>query len=501
MNKYQPCKACLAFVLSVLLGFNALTGAELPAIVTYAGKAAEGPFALERAAYEGDLSRLPIGVFDSGVGGLTVLDALIALDEFDNSTGEAGPDGVADFEHERFIYLGDQANMPYGNYPAEGKTGFLRELVVKDALFLLGRRYWQSREAESPSFDKPPVKAIVIACNTATAYGYDDVRAALEQWGVPVYLVGVVSAGAKGALAATGGDGAVAVMATVGTCSSEGYVRAVENTWRAAELAPPPVVQQGCLGLAGAIEGDRSYIGAGPEFYKGPSRQNPAARIERPADYYGFKREGLVLVGDSSLMLNSVENYVRYHVLTLVENYAATSPAIPIEGVILGCTHFPFYTEMFDEAFARLRDLEVEVGGSLVRPYRELLAERIEFIDPARDTATELYIELNRRGLLLGSAGDCVAGTDEFYISVTSPETPAARLEGGNAFSYVYKYGRSPGRLDAEYVRRVPMTARSLSAESAVMVRDKLPSIWLRLVRFNSASPRVAGTAAADRLN
>ena len=74
---------------------------------------------------------------------------------------------------------------------------FLRELIIKDSIFLLGRRYWASRDAADPSFDKPPVKAIVIACNTATAYGLEDLRAALKRWELPVLTVGVVEAGAS----------------------------------------------------------------------------------------------------------------------------------------------------------------------------------------------------------------------------------------------------------------------------------------------------------------
>jgi hypothetical protein len=76
---------------------------------------------------------LPIGVFDSGIGGLTVLEALLTLDAFHNDTLQPGADGVADFAQERFIYFGDQANMPYGNYSAVQRTDYLRELIVKDA--------------------------------------------------------------------------------------------------------------------------------------------------------------------------------------------------------------------------------------------------------------------------------------------------------------------------------------------------------------------------------
>ncbi len=342
----------------------------------------------------------------------------------------------------------------------------------------------------------------MIACNTATAYGYDDVLAALKSWGIPVYLVGVVNAGAKGALSATGGQGAVGVMATVGTCASRGYVRAVGGKWTEQGLAAPPVVQQGCLGLAGAIEGDASFIGADPGSYKGPSQGNSSATIEQPLlERYGFNQKGLVGTGEKILMLNSVENYVRYHALTLVESYAATGATKPIGGVILGCTHFPFYTSLFDEAFYRLRKLEVVEGGKAVRPYSALLAESIKFIDPARDTAVELYETLRERGQLLERVGDCVIRTDEFYISVTNPELAGAKLDGAGAFSYEYKYGRQPGWLADEYVRRVPMTRVSLFEDSAAMVREKLPAIWARLLEFNARSPRVEGQPRADRLN
>ena len=81
----------------------------------------------------------PIGVFDSGIGGLSVLERILALDEFDNGTGAPGTDGMPDFAGEEFVYFGDQANMPYGRYDAAGKADFLRELVRRDARFLVQR--------------------------------------------------------------------------------------------------------------------------------------------------------------------------------------------------------------------------------------------------------------------------------------------------------------------------------------------------------------------------
>ena len=84
---------------------------------------------------------LPIGVFDSGTGGFTVLERMLQQDRFNNKTGKEEPDGIADFSHEDFEYLADQANMPYGRYESENKGDYLRELAVKDALFLINGKY------------------------------------------------------------------------------------------------------------------------------------------------------------------------------------------------------------------------------------------------------------------------------------------------------------------------------------------------------------------------
>ncbi|MEA1996298.1 MAG: hypothetical protein U9N45_01600, partial [Gemmatimonadota bacterium] len=236
-------------ILTLLSGLSSSAapgGREQPlaALVKAAADKGNKPFCIDFSAFSQECGSLPIGVFDSGLGGLTVLAQILRQDSFNNQTHSAGADGRPDFERERFIYLGDQANMPYGNYPAEGKTEFLRELVLKDAVFLLGQRYWPDAQAPAPRFDKPPVKAVVIACNTATAYGLEDLLAAVAEWNIPVYVVGVVRAGAAGAIREMGNrGGAVGVMATVGTCSSKGYVREVEKAARkhGAEATPPVV--------------------------------------------------------------------------------------------------------------------------------------------------------------------------------------------------------------------------------------------------------------------
>jgi glutamate racemase len=459
------------------------------------GKSESFTVSFER--YRAETNELPIGVFDSGIGGLTVLEAILQLDAFNNATHELGPDGRPDFEDEHFIYLGDQANMPYGNYPSEQKTDFLRELIIKDVVFLLGERYWPSATAPLPRHDKPPVKAIVIACNTATAYGLETVSSALQEWQLPVDVVGIVHAGAGGAVRAVAGQGtkgAVAVLATVGTCTSEGYIRAIAQQAGQAGIMPPPVIQQGCLGLAGAVEGDPSYIRpaeAGQTVdYRGPAVGSQIAPINPELlGQYAFEAKGLL--GDAgqpvTWRLNSVENYIRYHTAALMESYRRSGNSEPISTVILGCTHFPYYTDEITESFERLRNF-CEPNGQ--EPYKDLILEHPSFIDPAELTAKQLYEALAGSGLLIDGRDESSPCVDEFYISVPNASLPGVKLAESGGFTYEYKYGRVPGNFELEYVKRVPMSRMNLSDDVREKIRQKMPVVWNRLVVFSRKSPR-----------
>ncbi len=152
----------------------------------------------------------PIGVFDSGVGGLTVLTEL----------QRRLPD-------ERFIYLGDNARTPYGSRDGDE----VRRFTIECIRWLLGR----------------DIKLLLLACNTATAQALDLVR---ETAAVPV--LGVIRPGAVAVAAATR-RGHVGVIATAGTVGSDAYARAIsEANPRIAvrQLACPelvPIVERGEL--------------------------------------------------------------------------------------------------------------------------------------------------------------------------------------------------------------------------------------------------------------
>lgn len=478
----------LLVLLTTSPSISALTDESLPPVLTALVQHVQdhrdgrAPWSLDFAPLDGDRSALPIGVFDSGIGGLTVLEAVLKLDAFNNDTLRPGADGRPDFAGERFIYFGDQANMPYGNYPAQGRTELLRELILKDAVFLLGAR-WRPAPKAAPRYDKPPVKAIVIACNTATAYGLEDIRAALKAWKLDIPVIGVVEAGARDVAANLPDDGkarAVAVLATVGTCASQAYPKAIGRATGQAGKRAPAVVQQGSVGLAGAIEGNQAFITEAAEPvhrvvpYQGPARDNPRAPIATELwEAYHFSPAGF-LGSAAAPQLNSIPNYARYDVITLLDAHRRDGGP-PIGAVVLGCTHFPLARTELAEAFQLARTF-TDADGT--RPYASVVAGNLRFIDPAESTARELFRDLAHTRLR--NKASHTPPTCRFFVSVPDPQAPGIQLAGDGSLEPKYKGERKTGRFDMEDTVVVPLTARTLPDNSARLVRA-LPTVWRQL--------------------
>ncbi len=157
------------------------------------------------------MSDRPIAVFDSGVGGLTVLKEL-----------------RKQLPGESTVYLGDEARMPYGEREASEVVEFTRQAIR-----------WLAANAGP--------KLVVLACNTATAAALEVVR---DETGVPI--IGVVRPGAAAALSATSRR-AIGVLATRLTVRSGAYFRALRD------LDPlVDVLQQPCPRLVPLIEAGRA---------------------------------------------------------------------------------------------------------------------------------------------------------------------------------------------------------------------------------------------------
>lgn len=148
------------------------------------------------------MSQQPIGFFDSGVGGLTVLKAALAK-----------------FPNENTIYIADENHLPYGPRPAAEVKRFAWQITS----FLLDK----------------DIKMLIIACNTATAAALADLQAKLA---IPV--IGVIIPGAQAAQRTTQ-NGTIGVIATEGTIKSNAYQKAlkeIDNDSKVVNLAEPDFV-------------------------------------------------------------------------------------------------------------------------------------------------------------------------------------------------------------------------------------------------------------------
>ncbi len=183
-------------------------------------------------------------MFDSGFGGLTVARAAIDL-----------------LPSEDLVYIGDTGRYPYGSKPLADVRTFARELAHS-------------------LVDDYGAKAIVVACNTATAAGLDELRAELD-----VPIIDVIVPGAR-ALVTTTTTGRVGVIGTVGTVSSGAYVRAIAQSG-----APVTLTSAACPGFVEFVERGQT-------------------------------------VGDE--------------VTVLAERLLAPVREANVDALLLGCTHYPF---------------------------------------------------------------------------------------------------------------------------------------------------------------
>lgn len=217
------------------------------------------------------MNHRPIGIFDSGIGGLTVARAI----------HDRMPD-------ESTIYLGDTARVPYGPKSPETVRRYAGEILD-----------WLLAEG---------VKAVVVACNTASAHALDALRARS-----PVPVFGVIAPGSRAARA-TAGSEPIGVIATAGTIASHAYRRAIHD------LDPDAtVIEQACPLFVPLVE--EGWL------------DHPATRL-------------------------------------VAEEYLRPLRAAGITSLVLGCTHYPLLKPLLAELLGsgvRLIDSADEVAEELSR--------------------------------------------------------------------------------------------------------------------------------------
>lgn len=467
----------------------------------------ESFYHIDFASYPSNDTSLPIGVFDSGIGGLTVLKAIVDYDQNQNSSHKSGSDGISDFNKENFIYLADQANMPYGNYAAVNKEDLLKEHIIKDAQFLMSDKYYSDFNDTSVNTGKKPVKVIVIACNTATAYGKEYIEEFVNKTNSGIKVIGVIDAGVRGALETMKKDenGIVGVLATAGTVSSKGYQNTIlQFKEQLGYTGNIEVFSQGGVGIAEAVDEDADYFNKKlkqpRQDYKGPSLDGDVQIDKTLFDIYNFDFDNNKMLCDSKnaddcsiLQINDSENYVRFHVVTLLENIRKSNTTNQLKSIILGCTHYPYLIDEINTVLHELYNYKGKDGKYL---YRKFMVENIQLVDPAVNTAKELYDHLNQKSFFNPNGN---IKESEFYISVGNKDNTNNKIDAEGRFPYDYKYGRNVGEIQ-EYVKIVPFSRVNISDDILTRFQAQIPTVYELIQIFSETSDKVNFLEKKDKI-
>jgi glutamate racemase len=225
----------------------------------------------------------PVGVFDSGLGGLTVLRALIDL-----------------LPNEQMIYFGDTGHFPYGAKPLEDVLKY--SLEITDLLL------------------ERDVKALVIACNNAAAASLETLQQRLE---IPV--IGVIEPGLRAGAEATR-SGRLGVIATAGTVKSGAYQRLAERIAPHVELTTA-----GCPGFvefveAGDVDSDEVHVLA--ERLLAPLRQAEVDTLVLGCTHYPLLARTIGDVMGRDVVLVSSADETAFAVRELLDVHVLRAPSV-----------------------------------------------------------------------------------------------------------------------------------------------------------------------------
>lgn len=274
------------------------------------------------------MSDAPIGVFDSGVGGLTVLKAL-----------------AAELPGEQFIYLGDTARLPYGTKSAETVTRYATQAAEKLAGY--------------------GIKALVVACNTASAASLPAIQDKLD--GMPV--IGVIEPGAEAACRVSR-TGNIAVIGTEGTVRGGAYQAAIQR------LRPDARVTARATQLFVALAEEGMHEGP---IAEGVARHYLASLFAAP----GVPPGGVHAQGPAALVPGGAV------------------PTVP-DTLVLGCTHFPMLTGAIRAAIGT-RVRIVDSAATTAKSVRERLISLLRESPARRSSVRFLATDGPERFARVGS--------------------------------------------------------------------------------------------------
>lgn len=363
-------------------------------------------------------SLLPIGIIDDTPDGIQVVKMFLHSDQYDNITGKLTGDGIPDFAGENYIFLSDNANAPYSNYVEKGKADYLRELVVRDALFLLRDHYFNIVYDQKPTGVKEHSKILVVASSSASVTALKDIEILLQKSETGVKVISLINCGVSDMLASldSAKESFIGLLATPTVTFSGDYERVISD-----------------LSVSKGFKGKiRLYSETVEDFEKG--------------DSLGFKFD------------QSPSDFARYHLISLIEKHRMDGNKNPLKGVILGS---PIFSHIADSLKMVINDL-LNFKKEGVYIYKNIIDENFTFYDPVTSTTRECYRILRESDELSMRLERSVVTS---FISVPIHGLSLEQMDEFGNLSDKFKYGREVGS-DNLTTKIVPF-----SPESYVLIK------------------------------
>jgi hypothetical protein len=179
----------------------------------------------------------------------------------------------------------------------------------------------------------------------------------------------------------------------------------------------------------------------------------------------------------TDVQINEPANYVRYHLVSLLEKMRNNKVAQPMNTLILGCTHYPYMKDTIQKVLIELYNYQKNGNYR----YRNVLANYVQLIDPAVETAKAAYVVLHQQQLkntFLSNKNTDLSS--QFFIAIPNTSLAEASLQPDGWFTYQYKYGRVAG-AEKQYVQYVPFDTKNVSLATYDRFKKVLPHVYKKL--------------------
>lgn len=438
--------------------------------------------------YPEELATLPIGLFDSSLDGFEVVEAFLTIDQFDNITGAFHPDNIPDFGGENFQFLADLANGSYVDYVGGSNTSFLKEHLMTNLFFMMGNSYYTLSVDDFKTGHKERVKAVVNLTNTADYLIGDEFENFAQQSGSGLISIGLMSSGINSLFESCADmpKVCVGILSSGDDITIREYESAINQ--RASQRGSSvniKILSQRAIGLEEAIMGEYDYIAPLTTYirsnYKGPDMVDELEFVDDlTLVKYNFdiQNNGLLTSkGENfyySVQLNSVENYVRYHVVSMVEHHRRSGSKIPISHLLLSDYKLSSVKDLISKVLKELYNYKQE--GTYL--YRSTIVENVVLIDPIECAAKECYVKLRANKTLALRA---VRSELLTYISVPVTSLQGASYTNDGLFTDEYRISRQAGKYEIT-TKIIPFSTRFVNQKQLNYLGTNFP-ISYSLVR------------------